>query len=302
MRTLPSRGVDRPNDAPTSDDAARVDPSDGDAVSGAVRRRSVNAPPRCSLQTTTGRRRGSATVSTPSTSTSMRPAWRCCTPPDWPCCRRRAGGPGPVRATGRLTSWWWTRSTDRPTQRWGCRGAPPHCAWSATVFRRLRWWRTCEPAIRYSAVRGAGAQHNGHPIHVGPGRSLTDCDHRRQRSAADVVPPGAVPIDGRDGARHRVGRRRAWIRRVDRLRRRPDRRMGLPGRRHDSRPRPAAWPPTRWVATWSRSITGHAVGRSPRPRSRCSTSCSRRPAPAEAQPSSGANRSTPLPSGSWTVA
>ncbi len=27
---------------------------------------------------------------------------------------------------------------------------------------------------RYSAVRGAGAQHNGHPIHVGPGRSLTD--------------------------------------------------------------------------------------------------------------------------------
>ncbi len=32
MRTLPSRGVDRPNDAPTRQDAARVDPSDSAAV------------------------------------------------------------------------------------------------------------------------------------------------------------------------------------------------------------------------------------------------------------------------------
>src|SRR6056297_2313245 len=140
--TLPSRPMAVPNDAPASDGAPRPGGSastiDADGVLDLFGRITDRAAQVLSATTDWGESGGDrGSISWISTSTTCASA-RC-----WlrasACSRRRAACSSPRALLQATPSWWWIRSTDRPTRASACRGVRPRCASWWTGSHRCRW-------------------------------------------------------------------------------------------------------------------------------------------------------------------
>jgi len=185
MRTLPSRDVDRPNDAPTPDDVVHVDPDDSDAVLAlfaSICDRTAALLAANGDWSASGERDGQYTVDVDIDASCLDIL--------------HAAG---FAVLSEESGWTGTAAGEEPVHVVvvdpldGSTNAALGLPWCATalclvshgvpVVAMVANLRTGD---RYSAIRGAGAHRNGRPIRVGTARVLAD-----SVIAVNARPPGA---------------------------------------------------------------------------------------------------------------
>ena len=174
MRTLPSRGVDRPNDAPTTGDAAPIDPTDTEAVSalfGAICDRTAAVLAANDDWSASGQRDGQYSVDVEIDAVCLDMLHGA----GLAVLSEESGPTGPIGGERATTTWWSsTRSTARPTRR----SVFPWCATALCLVSdgvpTVAMVANLRTGTRFSAVRGGGAQRDGRPITVGAAPELAD--------------------------------------------------------------------------------------------------------------------------------
>lgn len=173
MRTLPSRDVDRPNDTPSPDDVARVDPDDCDAVLALFASICDRTAALLAVNgdwSSSGARDGQYTVDVDVDAACLDML-------------HTAG----FAVLSEESGWTGTGAREEPAHVVvvdpldGSTNAALGLPWCATALclvsngvPMVALVGNLRTGDRYSAIRGAGAQRNGRPIRVGPARSLAD--------------------------------------------------------------------------------------------------------------------------------